>query len=483
MFNSITFNKRIGQHIIYLYPLLFIMGTIINIILGVFPGLQNDTQSRIAIGGYIIIAIIIGLNFINVLMHTEKKLRLFIIVILISLIGMAPFILGLLFNGELFIYEILFKYILFEIPMCLLASCIIVEQKITSFILSFKWYGVIVIPFCVFYIGRILLADDVSLDYINFKSVNYMSIAYMLMPVIVCLLIETVFLNRRHALAKLALMLLLWVTLLFTGTRGAVLCVFFCIGMAILYEIIWNSCRNVKPIISILLIMILSYCFFVFIWSPQSSGANYRLNGFSREITKYDFDENNKVTLNLPNQNGKKVEKNSSVLDCYLNYMVESSNKGAISIREIKNGQAEFLKYMNKEERESVQQYEFIPNRMELFKLAFKEAKKHLIVGNGLFYFQNKYETYPHNMILEYLCDFGIIGASVFVLIVIGLMVQLIRKVKFKNDLLPALLFILSYIPQFMISGTIYFNPIAMFAISYAIIYLFYNKDENTIKR
>ncbi|MCB6367797.1 hypothetical protein LI291_16615, partial [Intestinibacillus massiliensis] len=89
MFNSITFNKRIGQHIIYLYPLLFIMGTIINIILGVFPGLQNDTQSRIAIGGYIIIAIIIGLNFINVLMHTEKKLRLFIIVILISLIGMA----------------------------------------------------------------------------------------------------------------------------------------------------------------------------------------------------------------------------------------------------------------------------------------------------------------------------------------------------------------------------------------------------------
>lgn len=467
---------------VYIYPILFFAGTFIHIFMEFYLKLSENTTEVISVIIYVLIAVFIGINYINCLRLNRNNRKRTFVSIAVPIIGTVPFIISLFFDINLSIINLMARYIIFAIPMyCLAVILVLQKNNMIIFIRSFKIFGVIIAPFSIFYICRICLADQFNMALINYKNVNYMSIAYMLMPIIVALLIELYFFNSdiKIKVINCLLVILFWVCMLFTGTRGAILCIFCSIVLFLIYDIVWNKHKKIIFILQMIIVFGVIYFFIVNVWSPKSSGANFRLGEFNHEQEAVESDINKKITINYEDKTIEQL----SVYELYLKYIVISSQTAENSIDELQNGSAPIIKNLNEDERMIVKEYDFyFGNRLTLYKLALMEFEKKPIFGNGLFYYQNKMGTYPHNIVLECLCDIGIVGTVLFLTVVLMLIVLVVKKVKYDYELGAILILIFSYVPQFMVSGTIYFQTMLVFAVSYAFAYVLYNNKEKEIK-
>ena len=91
--------------------------------------------------------------------------------------------------------------------------------------------------------------------------------------------------------------------------------------------------------------------------------------------------------------------------------------------------------------------------------------KKNILIGNGPLSFQNKYVgTYPHNIILEVMCDFGLVGVTVIIYILVIAIKQFLKSISdFKNNKWKIYVFVSAYLPQFLLYTTFYLNGILLF--------------------
>ena len=100
-------------------------------------------------------------------------------------------------------------------------------------------------------------------------------------------------------------------------------------------------------------------------------------------------------------------------------------------------------------------------NRDYLWGTAIAEFKKHPITGNGIRYFKNKYTGYfPHNIFLEAMADFGIIGLIVITALgAFCFFKGMVYYFKEKNtNVMNMLLLLFSQFPGYVLYTTMYSN-------------------------
>ena len=134
--------------------------------------------------------------------------------------------------------------------------------------------------------------------------------------------------------------------------------------------------------------------------------------------------------------------------------------------------------------RFSIANFELLMNRANLWGLSLAEIKKAPIFGQGFVFFQSKYKGFfPHNIVLEILTDFGIIGLLIFSAFIIFLLIRLLKSLKEKqdNEIVLFMIFCISYLPSYLLYETLYNNNSLIFAITFFISYLLLNNNQSLI--
>ncbi|MGB4610415.1 MAG: O-antigen ligase family protein [Saccharofermentanales bacterium] len=144
-------------------------------------------------------------------------------------------------------------------------------------------------------------------------------------------------------------------------------------------------------------------------------------------------------------------------------------------------------KYMIVRDRDRgrIARFRFKNDRYNLWNMAINEFKKSPIIGHGALSYQEKYdEFFPHNIFLEILADFGIVGFAIAMFLAIYLLIKSLKLIIKSKDssMLILLLFGLSYIPAFLFYNSLYGDNALVYLITLLTTYVILNADEKKKK-
>ena len=300
--------------------------------------------------------------------------------------------------------------------------------------------------------------------------VSYMSFAYMLMPFLMAMIFR--FLESRP-LAVLGrelkhpqrvrgvLIALYWIAMIASGTRGTYFCVIgFCICV-LFSACLHRGARKRAAVLTVSMIFVLS--FNLFIWAPQGFNTD-RMTEFFQGLTRGEIvtsdedpavsdhidalvkeDGDHQVT-NLPETPSKP---NSAEDPSAYDEPDSPAEPGTT------DGSAD----------ESIE----IKSRGTLFKLALGEFRKAPLTGIGPMGYSVKYSMYPHNVLLQLLCETGLIGFLFFLALVLWAVIRLLRIGWKRADVRCLLLFLIAYAIEANISGDLWYFPPLLCALGYGL--------------
>lgn len=293
-----------------------------------------------------------------------------------------------------------------------------------------------------------------------------------------------------------------------TGLRTAIVSLIFLISLSILYAI-FNKEFNIKEKRSSLSILFICILFSLGLLKfdvkliPSSSRSSViqqdilydlkdkdgQINDGEEVIGRLTYEE---IVKRLPKEEfisrqlkvGNMQEMKISTLDETFRYYIFSSTDSEIQTvkklhEDIKQSKGQYI-LVNKENIDFASQYQVPRSRNYLWLAAINEFNKNRIFGNGLMHFQKKYVgTFPHNVLLEALSDFGIVGVTIIGGFSLILFVAYIYRA-FKRgeyEILRILLLASAYIPSFFIYTSLYRDTTLTFLLSIMIFY-FIKRDE-----
>lgn len=473
----------------FLLPMCFFSGSFISLILSfyLYPLFGHHETMRMLASGLLNAGItaVLGIKFIHIFIKAKNKSKI-LICLVIPCVWIMMYVIALFKYGINF--ERLFQFaqfLVFGFQMYFSAVCIVYENKFRVFIDNYMLYGLILMPFMIFYIIRLLFTDpnqlgDVDFIGVNFAGMSYMTIAYAFLPILVIMSCKIIFFDetKRTRIISVAILVLSWVVIVYTGTRGTIICVAWYLVVLAIYGVIVGRKKYLVKVLGMVLFICAFYVFSIHAWSPMASGSAGRLQDFNYDSDIYH--EQSNIRMNVP------VENNSnkvSIQDFKLEYIINHDQNITISESELSRNEAngkKIVDFIDPKEEKKFKQYDLYFGRNMMFRAAFDEFKKSPVVGNGPFYYQNKYNVYPHNIVLEILCDLGVVGLVLLVSVVLILLIKLFKLIGDRKDVGIIILLCFVYVPQFMVSGTVYLNYILIFSITMAFLYVINRKhDEN----
>lgn len=412
-------NKMVEKIKMPVCALIFIEAGFINIIVNVFvyiiPSVNINFLEAIK---YLFYAILFMIVFILAILQWKQRYnsRSKIIIILGIILLTIPELYNCIVCGfELDAMIYLIKYGVFVLPYFFIAI-ISFDKKgelDLSFIKWFKWIGAIFVPFFVFYIVSVY--TDFGLSSIDFGSMTYMDLAYFATVILIGSVLDFLFFSKSniHKYVSIFVSIIALFFIVCTGTRSAILVT---LGFAMLLFIIRGLRHdNLRTTIAVVLVIIAIDIFVLFVFPPQDGRLTE--NKFFYETTE-------KITISKE-------------------AIMETAEKGKEEIP--------------------------LMSRPMLFKIAYKEFLNSPIIGHGFYYYINKYGTYPHNAILEIMCDAGVVGTVIFVIIVLSIFVLLLKEKENINNAI-IILFSLSYTAAYMVSGSVYQQTLITFYITCGIL-------------
>ena len=136
--------------------------------------------------------------------------------------------------------------------------------------------------------------------------------------------------------------------------------------------------------------------------------------------------------------------------------------------RDIMNQAGEYLIVNPGYYAEAVEYHLPINSRVYLWSTAWNEFSSAPLMGHGPLYYQQKYEGYfPHNVVLEIMVDYGLVGVLlVGVLVLYTYFYAIVLAVKTSDRMLGELLaLVTAYIPMHMLYHSLYSNGIFIFTV------------------
>jgi len=111
--------------------------------------------------------------------------------------------------------------------------------------------------------------------------------------------------------------------------------------------------------------------------------------------------------------------------------------------------------------------------RTYLWSCALREIRKAPLAGQGAFFFQEEYKTYPHNLFLELAADFGLLVTLLVLALGLYVFARLIRA-SMENAVVGMFsLYVFSYLPQILVSGSLY-GYLPFFQYGFCVLLAFY---------
>lgn len=460
-------NKTIN----YILPMAFMSNSFISCILLTiaYPYFNDHEDYRIFIttGLCFIMWLILFFNIVvNIRKHSAKEIISILILILVTFL---PFCFAIINYGyDIEYFMMMGRYSIFVIMYIFIAIILNRDKKYKEFISYFKWYGIALIPFVVFYVSRMFQIETEANEFINIAGMSYTVVASPLFIILLASIVELSVTKRRktHFLNWL-IVFAFGITIIYSGSRSMLIAMLWAMVIVVALFVRKNQREKNVRIFKITLMICIMFLFSSYIWAPVSSG--FGDGGRSHGIIANELNRDEKLVDNNPLQ------------DIFYEEIISSEEKAEKTIEKVKQQIIGGKLYKEQVESgqftlEDVKEYKFVTPRMALYKYALAEFKKSPIVGNGMLYYQNKYGTYPHNWFLESLCDFGLIFTCIINLIICAIIFIVVKMTK--NDLFARgiVLICLAYIPVHMLSGSMYINDKIMFSVVFSIGYILKNR-------
>lgn len=413
---------------------------------------ENPLREYGFIAGCLLFAVLCGLSFLRALRKERlpwHKWGLLGAVMLFFVLcyGAAFWKHGL--NGGLLRYAE--QFIVFCTPAFFVGVCGALRRSEGSFFTTLESFSPLAFPGALIYFNGSLF-NCLPWNYgADLGILNYMSLAYTFMPFLLAHIICFVeraewtlpFTGkkvRRPQLLRGVFIAVYWVAIIASATRGAYLCVAGFCALLVLFKLIrkdaaWKSACVLSVLMAVVLL------FNMFIYAPPGLYRVQRMNLFLDALKEHQL-----VTSN----------EDPSVSDSIDELVEMDGDRQAIN----RPGESEDPNSM-----ENLR----ISNRGTLFKLAFKEFQKSPLLGMGPMGYTVKYGEYPHNIILEMLCELGAAGTLVLLLLICIAIVKVLVAGWRNTEILYVFLFFIAYAIRANISGSLWDCSALLCALGYGI--------------
>lgn len=360
---------------------------------------------------------------------------------------------------------------------CYLVSCccalVIIwqEDRLQAFLRTCRIYSAVISPLILYYCVRFYRASA-SWGVQNLGVLNYMALAYLLLELGFFLFLEVFLygssLSRGVRQLSGALYGLFAAAIALSGTKGTILCLLFGSVLVVVFSWIYPP-RHLRFPLTALVVTVL----FLTVLFPTGDGVPNRVTSFLGELTP-----EGSVSMGA-----EEVDQISGILSpSEEEGSAESAPEVADVVELVNSGKAEQMLLageLTQEEFETLQEMARRLNntstgaRSYLWTCAVKEIKTAPLTGQGPFSYQDRYGTYPHNFFLEIATDFGL-PAMLFVLLLgAAVFLRLILQAKHSRPLLAFLLYVFTFLPQNMVSGSLY-SYTAFFQYGFCLVFVFF---------
>lgn len=446
---------------------------------------------------------------------SHKKYKLFLVIVLINLVYILPHLLNFTLRG-------IALYLMFPLPFSLFAGIIVVDQNIRKKIIDVFYklryvYSILGIAYIFFLIFSSEKNKGALIDF------TYGNVAWVFLPpifVYIGLIIQKDIFhksqqNKYKAFELIVILLILEITVFYTGLRSGILSLLFAKFLFLIGFIIVDFKQKSKYVTNFLVllsIVLITYLISTTI-TLEKSRINVISNRFLYERKVHDNDEETRLeSLSVDKFEDKEIEKilSRNISD---SAPIDKINIVDVEDKQIKSVHSLFIKHITENDltqektekkltedikndtrkyvitrgadREKLSSYSIHKDRYNLWNMAFLEFKKSPILGRGPLFFQTKHDGFfPHNIIIEVLTDFGILGLIIFLSFSILLTYKSINYLKQKKDkeMLLILLLGLSYIPAYLLYNSLYSDNSLAFLITLLATYVILNRDNKEIK-
>lgn len=372
------------------------------------------------------------------------------------------------------------------LAFCSMFLVIALEGRLKELFQASRYYGIGMAVLMLFYCVRFYL-PSAEYGVTNLGVYSAMPLAYGLMVFCVLLMADTLLYQvpkSRTFRLNQALFLIFSVSITLASSKGPMLCLLFA-GMLVLVYAVKNRCFP-RQAAYFPLCALICFALFSSVLYP-SYGVENRWVTFIKELTAPSSvnvtTEDLQNTQELLNKaEGDTPSGQEPATDpgqepaTKPSQTPDSSQEEPSSGEEASPGQKDVVAFFASGEADaaladgSITQEEYdalnemrrkLENtasggRLSLWLLAISEIKSAPLTGHGPYAFQEKYGTYPHNFFLELATDFGI--PVMLLVTVLGLYVfwELIKRSLRSPYVAAFTLYVLAYLPQRMLSGTIY---------------------------
>lgn len=444
-------NKIIGMlgAFFFVSPNLNILESVLS-----YCGIEShDTVRLISIGVFCALDLMIAILFLI----SKPGKGLFISLIVFN----AVYILPILINRN--VTEV-FQYVIFVVPVTIFAVMMAADDDIKSSFFRYLFYASrILMAAAVIYIAMQYLSDNRDENgVVIIRNMTYGDMGYLFLTGFVISLVESC---ERRSFMAYAGIILFSLAIFFSGTRSAMLCVIFAVFLFVIFSIFDASNRRKAAAIiicaSALIIVVSMFAI------PEGS----RLNFINFDVTSSDFsirdlifetkaDETFDREVIYSPTGEKRMISEIYEEQIIKNDCLKSATEDMLH-EDVASGRYEYVTLITEDDRPFAENYRPFRHRTFLWRTAYQEFKKHPVLGNGPCYYKIKYDGFfPHNVLLEAMADYGIVGLVIVLALGIWCFVVAFKhSVKDHNKYyfyMSLLLF--SHLPRYLLYTTLYSN-------------------------
>lgn len=474
--------KRAGIHNVirlileYMVAISFILGTFTNIISFYLTGNNNELIRKIISQGLtFIITLCVVIYTLRKWFYSNAivKKKIFLCFIPLALNGAAIAVAVFSASDKASILKNLLSWGSYCVALVCSAIYIKSEEKFVHVISKMKYLAGIMTPFwcvAIYYYWRLPVTAAFSK---GIGGLTHLSIGYSAVIIYSFLISDFSLAIKRnagsivHYSAIVFEVIICSLVAVMSGGRGALIAWGGTSVIAILIFLI----KKERKAISCILVGGMAIVVFCTI-APADNASLNRQFSFIAEIKNGDMtrslrsEEGQKLLSEIYSKADEQQEISDIVKEISDNYKSQAQQNsddidGAVSPSDMENA-------------EQYQDVIFsVTNgsmaRIYLWQLAIKELRQRPLFGMGPVGFQIKYKTYPHNILLECLSDFGLPIGILFIGICVVTVVLIIRYSLFNQEYISLMIILTGPAIRAMLSGSLYSCEFLLFAFAVVI--------------
>lgn len=423
----------------------------------IYCGIRDHDIVRIIA---LIIYAVIDVSLVALFLKKKPTKIAFFILIIFNLIYILP----LMVHPEKIT---ILQYLMFIVPITLFSLMLSEDDTIKElFFRYFKYAAIVLFFIAIVYIALQTVSTERERNGVDLiHNMSYGDMGYLFLN---GFLASVIYCKEKKYFIGLLGMIVFSLGVFFSGTRSAVICILFVIVLWIALALLnKKTSKSEKRLLLVGISVIILTLVVGVVTIPSGS----RLNFFKIDFTDPNFSlksiifETEQDNINDIMVIYTPTNEERPISEIYEEEIIKSdrtkSETQNLLREDVSENRNEYIKLINEEDREFAENYKIINHRTFLWHVAIEEYKKHPVIGNGARYYMLKYNGFfPHNIILEALVDFGVIGALLVIMIGLYCFIRAVRYYLKTNDdncfLLIILLF--SHVPRYLLYTSLYSN-------------------------